>query len=476
MTDTIVKDLPLIQFGTDGWRGITGSEINEASVSIVAAAFAAYLKKSTTEATCIIGYDGREYSEDFARAFASVLIHEGINTKLSDRITPTPYVSFYTKKHKLTAGVMITASHNPAQYNGIKFKGSYGGPFMTEETQKVEALLSNRYDQACMLDLTDITKDYIVHVTNLIDMNAIKESGIKPLIDSMAGAGETHIGNILQLYDIQSDTIYGEATDDFSGRYAEPIEKNLKPLSEALKNSGEYCCGFATDGDADRLGVMMENGEWLSAQETILYLNDYLINVRNEKGGIVKTSSVTDKISLLASKVHPLYEVQVGFKYICELMLKTPVAIGCEESGGFGFSMHIPERDGIFSALIFLEMLARSGYKRLSDFIKAKRKQFGNIFYDRIDHVTDRPDRINILPMLYEKKMTTFSGFDILDTDTFYSSRGIVNGMKFRLKGSCRWLLLRASETEPLMRIYAEGQSDEEVDLFLKNGIKLISE
>lgn len=235
MTDTIVNDLPLIQFGTDGWRGIKDSEINESSVSIVAAAFAEYLKNISAKPNCIIGYDGREDSEDFARTFASVLIQTGIDAKLSDRITPTPYVSFYTKKHKMTAGVMITASHNPAQYNGIKFKGSYGGPFMTEETAKVESLLTNKYSQACLLDLTDITKDYIEHVSSLIDMRSIKESGIKPVIDSMAGAGETYISEILQIHDIQSDTIYGEATPDFSERYAEPIEKNLKPLFDALK-------------------------------------------------------------------------------------------------------------------------------------------------------------------------------------------------------------------------------------------------
>jgi phosphomannomutase len=347
---------------------------------------------------------------------------------------------------------------------------------MTNETKKVEALIGNKYFRGCQSTVTEEVWPYFLSIRDHIDFNAIKLSGIKPLIDSMGGAGRTFIEDILLKESILSTTIYGKPEPDFAGRYAEPIEINLKPLSDALKSTDEYCCGFATDGDADRLGVIMENGEFLSAQETILYLTDHVINVRKEKGCIIKTSSVSDKVNALASDEHPLYEVQVGFKYICEQMLKTWSAIGCEESGGFGYSMHMPERDGIFSGLLFLEMLAKSGYKKLSDFVHAKREEFGEICYKRIDHKLEHPERASILPMLYEKGITKFAGFEVMGIEAFNNSREIINGLKFRFNGSCRWLLLRASETEPLMRIYAEGQTDEEVTHLLKHGIRLITD
>ncbi|MBN2780485.1 MAG: phosphoglucomutase [Candidatus Marinimicrobia bacterium] len=477
MTERIIKyGLPDIRFGTDGWRGIVNTEINGDTVGIVADAFARYLRENSDHPSCIVGFDGRRDSRNFAEIFASVLKQEEINTFLSDRITPTPYVSYYTQKHKLSAGVMITASHNPAHYNGIKFKGPYGGPLMTGETLKVENLLSHSYTEGERPDSVNIVSDYDHHIDELIDFAAIENAGLKPLIDSMGGAGETYIQNILQRHSIQAETIYAKAAPDFSGRYAEPIEKNLGPLSAALRENKAYCCGLATDGDADRLGVMTENGEWLSAQETILYLSDYILNTRNADGAIVITSSVTDKISGLASPHHPLREVQVGFKYICEAMLNEPVAIGCEESGGFGFGMHIPERDGILSALIFLEMLARSGYDRLSDFVRTKRRQFGEIHYRRIDHPVPHAGRTRILPLLYENNLSTLAKFDVSGTETFNSSRGIINGLKYRLKGGCRWLLLRASETEPLMRVYAEGQTSAEVEAILNAGLSIVSE
>ncbi|MDZ7797094.1 MAG: hypothetical protein U5N56_08630 [Candidatus Marinimicrobia bacterium] len=318
--------------------------------------------------------------------------------------------------------------------------------------------------------------DYMEHISKFIDFRSIRKSERRPLIDSMGGAGQHLLEKILKTRGIACKTIFGKAKADFYGRNAEPMEQNLVPLAETLKDRDEYCCGFATDGDADRLGVMLENGEWLNAQETIFLLADHIIKGRGEVGELVKTASVTDKIRMLSSEEHPLTEVQVGFKYICEKMLTTRVAFGAEESGGFGYGMHIPERDGIFSALLFLEMLAKSGHTKLSDLVKEKRKEFGPVHYARIDHYYEQTDRRKILPLLYDKKLYKFSGFDILDTTAYKSARGDINGLKYRLSGDCRWVLLRASETEPLMRIYAEAQSQSEVNELLKNGIKHITE
>lgn len=461
-----------IQFGTDGWRGLIESEVNNQTIGAAAQAFADYLwhnlKNSTVQVA--VGFDGRKSSQKFARTFARVLSGNGITAYLSERIIPTPIVSFYVSKHKLNAGVMITASHNPPSYNGIKFKAHYGGPFFTEHTKEVEDFIGHSLVQADdeKISQVEFSPEYINHVEKLIDFKAIKNANLQILMDSMAGAGQQIIENILAKHNIQSKTIFKIAEKDFSGRLAEPIEKNLVPLREELLRN-KYSLGIATDGDADRLGVMMENGEWLSAQKTILLLCDYLVNVKKISGSIVKTSSVTDKLrSCFESRDRKVFDVQVGFKYICEKMLEEDVAFGCEESGGFAVKGHIPERDGILFGLLFIEMLAKSGYTKLSDLVKVKGNQFGDICYDRIDLPYHKVDRNEILPKLFSNAPSKLADFQITKISEYYSSRNNVNGLKFYLEGDNRWLLLRSSETEPMIRIYAEGNSINEVNDLLK--------
>jgi phosphomannomutase len=468
-----------IHFGTDGWRGLLDSEMNVESVSLVAQAFADYLKENAPgeKPSCVVGYDGRKYSPEFARRLAGILSGNGVMTLLSDRVIPTPVVSYTVKKRDLSAGVMITASHNPPVYNGIKFKGPYGGPFFTEETKEVEALLGKspvkQSDDNVIVE--NIQPDYLAHVGSNIDFETIRMSGISCVVDSMHGAGGSLLPDLLTRKGCTVTGIALEILPDFGARTAEPIEKNLEPLKRYLVAHPECSAGLATDGDADRLGVMMNSGTWLSAQETILLLTDYLIREKKVSGALVKTSSVTDKLrALYESPERPVLDVQVGFKYITEKMLEMPVALGVEESGGFGYGMHIPERDGIFSALLFLEMLAVSGYQKLSDKVAQMRREVGKLYYDRIDYPFDKPGRTAVLPDLVRDNMKTVSGFPVHNTDTYLSSRGVINGVKIRLKGDCRWLLIRSSETEPMMRIYAEGQSEREVKTFLQTGIELI--
>jgi phosphomannomutase len=469
-----------IIFGTDGWRGLIDSEININTVEEAAQAFAAYLfNKYGVENTIktAVAFDGRKYSPDFAKAFASVLSGNGIHVSLSDAVTPTPALSFYVKDKNLNAGIMITASHNPPEYNGIKFKASYGGPFLTEETHLVEKEL---YKQPVikneeLIVKTDMLDNYLKHIEGMIDFKSIESAGIRVLIDSMSGAGQDILEKLLRRRNIKANSIFSEARADFSGRLAEPIEKNLHPLKEALEAFGEYSFGAATDGDADRLGVLLDNGEWLSAQETILYLTDYIINVKKYAGNIVKTSSVTDKVFTFENEARKVFDVQVGFKYICETMIAEDVAIGCEESGGYGYKYHIPERDGIFSALLIAEMLAKAGCGKLSEYVEQKRKEFGHIYYDRIDRHYSKPDRIEKLPQMFNAPPSHIGGFEVLNITPYYSSRGIINGLKFFLRDKPRWLLLRSSETEPMIRIYSEGKSDDEVKTILNAGKELIS-
>lgn len=466
-----------IIFGTDGWRGLLESEINEESVAVAAQAFADYCNDEFKYPKVAIAFDGRRKSNEFANVFSEVLSGNNIQVILSDKIIPTPVLSFTVKNKELSAGVMITASHNPAEYNGIKFKGFYGGPFLTEETHKVEEMIgkSKIVKSKANISRQDLIPPYIKQLRKLVDFEAIANSELNILIDSMGGAGQTILQDILGNFDCEASTIYGEAKTDFSGRSAEPIEKNLSEMMDILRNEDCYSLGVATDGDADRLGVVLNNGQWLSAQETILLLADFITNKKNFEGHLVKTSSVTDILSThFKSKERNVVDVQVGFKYICEKMLETKIAFGAEESGGYGYGKHIPERDGILSALFLIEMLSSSGCKKLSEYVDKKRKEFGFIHYNRIDFEYNNNDRIDLLPKLFEKSPDKIAGINITEKQSFLSSRGIINGIKFHMEGSQRWLLMRASETEPLVRIYSEGQNDKEVEDFLIAGKELI--
>ncbi len=465
-----------IIFGTDGYRGLLDSEMNENSVSAIAQAFADYINTiiKPINPLVVIGYDSRRLSPEFSSLFAEILSGNNINVLLSDKIIPTPIVSYSVKNYNATAGVVITASHNPSIYNGVKFKSHFGAPFFTEETKKVETLLykSPIKKSTNLIKKIDLFEDYKKAILKLIDIEKLKHSSLNLLVDSMGGAGCNYLSLLLKDI-INVDTIFGTPSNNFYNRYAEPIEKNLEPLSIELKN-GNYSFGVANDGDADRVGVMLDNGLWLSAQETILLIADYLINTKKLSGNLVKTSSVTDKLIINFSNKVKVYDVQVGFKYIAEKMIFDDIVFGCEESGGFGYGFHLPERDGLFSSLILLEMLANSGYSKLSNYVNYKRTIFGNIYYDRVDFHYTKDDRINLLPNLLKNNLTYISKYLVKDINIFYSSRGIVNGIKFYLDGNPRWLLLRASETEPLVRIYAEAESEDEVNDLLNFGIKLI--
>jgi len=466
-----------IIFGTDGWRGLLDSEINEDTVALVAQAFADYNLQRFLQPAIAIGFDGRRDSEKFAKIFAETLSGNNIKVFLSDRIIPTPVLSFFAKHNNLNSGVMITASHNPPEYNGVKFKADYGGPFLTEETLKVEKLIGKSSIKKSFdrIEKTNLLLPYVQAIEKSVDFEMIRTSRLKILIDSMGGAGADYLERILLVHNIPVKTIFSSPDEKFYGRLAEPIEKNLGPLKKELQEN-DYSLGLATDGDADRCGVMLDNGEWLSAQETILLLTDFIVNTKKLKGHIVKTASVTDKLkTLFESKQRKIYDVQVGFKYITEVMISKKIAFGYEESGGFGYGLHIPERDGILSSLFMIEMLAHSGFNKLSEYVNHKRKEFGYIFYDRIDLKYEKPERNELLPNLYKIFIDKIEGLRVIHVKSFYSSRNIINGLKFFLEGDNRWLLLRSSETEPIIRIYAEGQSNEEVKLFLEFGKQLIN-
>ncbi len=466
-----------ILFGTDGWRGVLDAELNVQNVERVAQAFSDYITEGVTHTPQIaVGYDGRYRSKDFAVAFSGVLAGNGIRVLLASTIVPTPVVAYHTVYQRCDAGVMVTASHNPPQYNGIKFKSPAGAPLITSETKRIEAFLDEHQPRRLPgeVDEVDFLTDYKTRLGQLIDFSAIYRSGMKMAIDSMAGAGGHLLSELCSAHHIPASGIYQQPAPDFAGRQAEPIEKNLQPLARFLKN-GDFTLGVATDGDADRLGVMTEQGQWMNVQETILYLAQYVKTQRRLPGGLVKTLSVTDKMIALAKQQQVAFrDVQVGFKYVAESMMDIQAAFGAEESGGFGFGDHLPERDGIFSALLFAEMLANSGHSSLSDFIEAKRKEWGPVYYDRVDMQYTGQDRFQLLQNLYHVPPVQIGDFPVKELLHHCTSRGVINSLKFYLEGEPRWLLIRISETEPVVRIYAEGRSFAEVKQLLDEGRQLI--
>jgi phosphomannomutase len=444
----------------------------------VGQAYAEYILQQAGGSGVAVGFDGRRQSQEFARIIAGVLEANGIEVTLSDRIIPTPVLSFTVRFRGLAGGVMITASHNPPEDNGVKFKGPYGGPLMTEETRAIERLIGQSAVRTALSapKPTDMLTPYLNRLEQLIDLKSLRDLAPSAAVDSMAGAGGGILSSFLGRLGLRVVPVDNTPLPDFRGRLPEPIEANLAPLAAVLAKDPTLVLGLATDGDADRCGVMLEGGAWLSAQETILLLTDHLLRARKEEGDVVKTSSVTDKVKRLAEgEGRVVHDVQVGFKHIAEKMIRGPVAIGCEESGGFGYGIHIPERDGILSCLLMLELLAQTGSRSLAKARKAITERFGAIHYRRIDVTYERSDRTNLLPTLLHEIPSSIGGLAVGRLAQFESSRGIVNGLKFILEGDDRWLLIRSSETEPMIRLYAEGQDDTEVETLLSAARSLLA-
>lgn len=464
----------IISFGTDGWRGIIGKDFNNKTVAEAAQAFADYLHSISPNKIikAAVAYDGRNQSKPSALLFSKVLSGNSIHVSFSDKLVPTPLLSYYVKEKNLDGGAMITASHNPHEYNGVKLKASNGGPFSPEEINKIEKYLGHEPVKSSEENITfeDFKQTYFDHLSEFIDFNAIKEAGIKLVIDSMGGACQQLVQNILSRYEIPCTTISKIAENDFGSRVPEPIEKNLIPLrSELIK--GDYSFGFATDGDGDRLGVMTDEGHYISSQEIILLISDFIVNHRNYSGNIIKTYSVTDKVRFLfANEQRKVLDVPIGYKYVCRKMISHDAAFGCEESGGYSFRNHMPDRDGIASGLILAELLAKSGYNKLKELIMEKRKIWGEIYFKRKDFYFDFPEIKYKLNNLLKNPVEEIHGFKVISFHDFYNERKALNSLKYTLEGSNRWILIRSSGTEPLIRIFAEGESEEELNNLLKTG------
>jgi phosphomannomutase len=477
-----MEKLNTIKFGNDGWRALTGKVFNEENLIRVAEAFVRYLQSnSLLSKPVVVGFDGRENSNHFAKLFAQILSGNSLSVILSESIIPTPVLSFSVKHLNCSTGIMITASHNPATYNGVKFKAEYGGPFIVEETRKVKEFLHEGIEgkrNDVNITRRNLLPNYIHHLETIVDFAALRSFAENPInnpsviIDSMGGAGQMILEDILIPLGWRAQTIFGAPEPDFYDRKPEPIEKNLEPLLYNV-SATDAIFGIATDGDGDRCAICFEDGKWISVQQTILLLLWHLYKYKKLRGAIIKSVPVTDKVRVFAERWNlPFYEVNVSFQNIAEIMLRTEYLLGVEESAGFGIQGNVPERDGILSGLLFCELLAMSG-KSLYELWNDIEKIAGELHYQRIDLQTGTIDRDEIFHRCeHFHPSKNLEEFFVEKTRKLYDKETL-NGIKF-LFGDSRWLLIRASQTEPLVRIYAEGRTDNELNRLLEEGRMLV--
>jgi phosphomannomutase len=460
---------PAIKFGTDGWRGIIADDFTFINVAKVALATARYFRShKKIKNGLVIGYDSRFMSKEFAHKAAQVIASAGVKVKLADKISSTPMTSLGIVKMNAAGGVVITASHNPAKYNGFKIKGDFGGPAHPEMVAKVEKLLApilkakelplkeQSFDDLVakrMIQFVDLTSMYVKDIEKKIEVDLIRATRIKIMYDAMYGAGQ----GVMELILPKVGTIRNTFNPSFAGGHPEPLAQNLEELSFEVRD-GKYNIGIATDGDADRVGAVDEKGNFVDSHRIFAILLKYLVERKHYKGAVAKSLSVSELIPKMCAKYGlTLYETAVGFKYLCRLMTEKRIIIAGEESGGLGVMGHLPERDGIFVGLLLAEIMAVRR-KKLSELVQELFDEYGEFHFGRIDsHVTDAEKKKIV--SFFSRRPKKIGSFIVNRIDT-------TDGFKFFVNGG--WVLVRVSGTEPLIRFYAEADTSAKMRVMLK--------
>ncbi len=444
-----------IKFGTDGWRAIIADDYTLENVKRVAEATALWMKKNKLK-KAVIGHDCRFGGKMFAEATAQMLGSYGIKVHLAVGFVSTPMVSLGVVKTKSDLGIVITASHNPPSYNGYKLKSSFGGPSFPSTVAEVEELipdapsvksLPSLWDMEAkgLLKVVDLEKMYIQHVRKNFDLATIKSAEFKIAYDAMYGAGQRAMKQILP----RAILLHCDQNPGMFGQAPEPIHRNLKLLSETIKKNPKIGLGIANDGDADRIGMYDEDGNFVDSHHILLLLLLYLHKYKGLSGDVVVTFSVTDKMKVMADKFGlPCEITKIGFKYIAEIMTQRDVLVGGEESGGLAVKGHIPERDGIWIGLMILEFMASTG-KSLKQLIQEVYDIVGSFVCDRDDlHLTEE-QKVNIVNACKSKSYKKFGSYKVESIED-------VDGWKFNL-GNGEWVMMRASGTEPVLRVYSQS-------------------
>ena len=462
-----------IKFGTDGWRAVIAEDFTFANVARVAQATADYWAGNPvagTQKKVVVGYDRRFLSDQFARRTAEVFLGNGFEVLLTDRPTPTPSVSYAVKAHKAVGGVMITASHNPAAFNGFKLKAHFGGSAEPSMCQGIEALLDKNpvttrpLTKGAASRIADIRPAHYTAIKKLVDFKLIARSKLRFAHDALFGVGAGCFAELLAGTSCRVTTLNGNHDPNFGGINPEPIAQNYGPSAAYLHKHPHDIC-LVTDGDADRVGGMDGRGNPLTTHQIICLLLQHFIVNRRAKGRMIKaltTTSMVDKIC--AAHGLELVETGVGFKYVCAEMLKGNVILGAEESGGIGFPGHIPERDGILAGLVLLELLATERVS-VNKLIAKLEKEYGPHRYARIDTRFPLEKRDALMDFCKSNPPTKLLRSPVAQVKSY-------DGVKYVAEDGS-WLMLRGSGTEPILRIYAEAKSDADVKKILKLGVSL---
>jgi alpha-D-glucose phosphate-specific phosphoglucomutase len=445
-----------IKFGTDGWRAIIAEEFTFANARIVGNAIARYVIRSEDPRQgVIIGYDHRFSSDTVAAAVAEVISATGTPVWLSDKPCPTPAVSLLVRQRKAAGGLVITASHNPYRWNGIKYKANYGSsalPSIVAQIEQELEVVQRREVRALparrdLIQSIDPRELYLDALEKLVDWNRLRKAKFRFVSDPMHGSASGLLRELFTRNQVACEEIRATRDPRFGGAHPEPIEPHIEPLREAVL-SGKFDAGFCSDGDGDRIGAIDRDGSFLNPHQLFALLVWHLVGTRNLSGDIAKTFSVTKLIDKIAGKFgRKLHEVPIGFKYICELMLEQNILIGGEESGGFGTSLYLPERDATVSALFLAELMAWHN-KSLGELLAALHSEFGEYHYGRVD--------LDVEPEQKQKAVSYFSSRELSKLlDWLVVRREDIDGIKIYL-GELGWVMVRASGTENLLRIYCE--------------------
>lgn len=484
----------MIKFGTSGWRGIIADDFTFDNVKVVTQAIADYVKaenKGTRKqgnkkelvnlSTCqlvpavIVGYDTRFHSENFAKISSKVLAANGIKVFLTKRDCPTPVISYEILRHKLAGGLNFTASHNPPEYNGLKFSPSWGGPALPETTKAIEKRCeelsrSARGEsevkeisfeagvQKKLIEEIEPEKNYIKRIKELVDLRALKKSNIKMVLDVLYGTGRGYLDRILADSGCKIKVLHNWRDVLFGGNPPEPAKKNLGELLQILKKE-KYQLGLATDGDADRFGIIDSDGTFITPNETIAILLDHLVKTRKWKGVVARSVMTTHLVDAVAKKHNvEVRETPVGFKYIGEVMTKEKMIIGGEESGGLTIMGHIPEKDGILACLLVAEMVAINK-KPIREILKQIYREVGTILSERLNFRLPAEKMNSIRDKLEQNPPTAIASIRVKNINK-------MDGYKFLLEDGS-WVGLRLSGTEPVVRIYVEADNRKKMNALI---------
>jgi phosphoglucomutase len=454
-----------IKFGTSGWRGLIADDFTFANVRLAVTAIAEHVKAKAKAPAILVGYDTRFYSEEFSQLAVDILRHHGIRTLLCETFTPTPAVAFEIMRRKLDGAINFTASHNPAQYHGLKFSSADAGPALPEVTKDIEARVAKMVAKDGSFPMSpaavsdgkklagekvNLRENYLRRLEELVQFETLRKAKLSLVVDALHGCGAGYLDRTLTDHGVTVKSMRAERDCLFDGTGPDVSEENLAPLRKAVVDS-KATAGLATDGDADRFGIVDRDGTWIQPNLILALVYDYLVETRKWKMPAARSVATTQMIDAVA-KMHgqTVYQTPVGFKYIGQLIREDKIALGGEESAGLTIRGHIPEKDGILACLLVAEMIAARGAS-IGDQVRAMYKKLGREFWPVREnlHLSDEQKANAVKRVAVDA--STLAGRKVVSIDR-------TDGAKFVLDDGS-WMLLRLSGTEPLLRLYVEAES-----------------